>query len=480
MNGKNTYDLVVIGGGPAGIVGATTAASLGAKTVLIDRDVDLGGAGANTGTVPSKTLRETALALSGIRSRDLYGVDLSIRREATVADLMRREHAVKEALNRTLAQLVEASSVTFLAGEAQFQDPHTIAVRHGNSCNLLRAERVLIATGSSPFCPGEFPFGSPGIYNSDTILDLKTIPRSLTVVGAGAVGSEYACTFAALGTEVHLIDSRDVLLPFLDSEVSETLTRAIRASGIELHCGERVSQCVCAGGKVALRLQSGNEVRADAVLVAAGRRSNTRMLNLTAAGLTPGERGDLKVDQYYRTAVPHIYAAGDVIGFPALASTGMQQARRAMTIAFGMGTGLPSRDILPSAVYTIPEVAMAGETEQSVAAAGLDYTVGRARYIENPRGCIIGEQEGFLKLIFSRPDLKILGVHAIGEHASELVHIGLVAMTTGCDATVLSSLSFNVPTLGALYQDATWRLINEQSLTLLSQGRPYVNFSQKI
>jgi NAD(P) transhydrogenase len=197
--------------------------------------------------------------------------------------------------------------------------------------------------------------------------------------------------------------------------------------------------------------------------VAAGRQSNTTSLNLAAAGVTPGERGDLKVDEHYRTAVPHIYAAGDVIGFPGLASAGMQQARRAMTVAFGTGDDLPARDMLPSAVYTIPEVAMAGDTEQAVHAAGVDYVVGHARYTDNPRGCIIGDKEGFLKLIFRREDLKLLGVHAIGEFASELVHIGLIAMTADCDATVFSKLCFNVPTLGALYQDATWRLINERA-----------------
>ncbi len=273
-------------------------------------------------------------------------------------------------------------------------------------------------------------------------------------------------SFGALGTKVHLIDSRDVLLPFLDSEVSAALTQAIRRSGIEMHCGERVADCNCAGGEITLTLQSGCVVRTAAVLVAAGRRSNTGSLNLGAAGLAPGERGDLKVDEHYRTAVPHIYAAGDVIGFPGLASTGMQQARRAMCIAFGGAGHLPARDILPSAVYTIPEVAMAGDTEQAVHAAGVDYVVGRARYTDNPRGCIIGEKEGFLKLIFRREDLKLLGVHAIGELASELVHIGLIAMTADCDATVFGELSFNVPTLGALYQDATWRLINERCRTV--------------
>ena len=466
MTMQNVYDLAVIGAGPAGIVGATTAASLGARVVLIDRYGDLGGAGANTGTVPSKTLRETALSLSGIRSRDLYGVDLSLRREATVADLMRREHAVKEALNRTLAQIVEASSVELIVGDARFEDAHTIAIRSGATSSLAHAKRTLISTGSSPYRPAGFPFDTPGVYDSDTILELKTIPKSLAVVGAGAVGSEYACAFAALGTKVHLIDSRDVLLPFLDSEVSAALARAMGGSGITLHWGERVAECNCEGGEITLTLQSGHIVHTEAVLVAAGRRSNTKCLSLAGAGLAAGERGDLKVDEHYRTAVPHIYAAGDVIGFPGLASTGMQQARRAISVAFGGADSLPARDILPSAVYTIPEVAMAGDTEEAVHAAGVDYVVGRARYADNPRGCIIGDKEGFLKLILRREDLKLLGVHAIGELASELVHIGLIAMTADCDATVFGELSFNVPTLGALYQDATWRLINQRSRTV--------------
>jgi NAD(P) transhydrogenase len=235
---------------------------------------------------PIQTLRETALALSGIRSRDLYGVDLSLRREATVADLMGREHAVREALNRTLAQLVETSSVELIVGDAQFEDAHTISVRSRGVSRLVRAERMLISTGSSPHRPAGFPFDRPGVYDSDTILELNTIPKSLAVVSAGAVGSEYACTFGALGTEVHLIDSRDVLLTFLDSEVSAALTRAMRQSGIQMLCGERVAECNCAGREITLTLQSGCIVRAEAVLVTAGRRSNTGSLNLTAAGLS--------------------------------------------------------------------------------------------------------------------------------------------------------------------------------------------------
>jgi NAD(P) transhydrogenase len=457
---QNTFDLAVIGAGPAGIVGATTAAFTGARVALIDRHGDLGGAGANTGTVPSKTLRETALALTGTRSRELYGVDLSLRREATIADLMRRERAVKEALNRTLSERVAESATEVIVGDAHFQDDHTIAVRDSSGLQVLSADRILIATGSSPNRPDSFPFDAPGIYDSDTILELNRIPRSLAVVGAGAVGSEYACTFGALGSEVHLIDGRATLLPFLDSEVSQALTSVMSANGTALHLNERVAQCRPDASGVELTMKSGRVVRTEALLVAAGRISNTAGLNLAAAGLAAEQRGELKVDEHYRTAIRHIYAVGDVIGFPGLASTGMQQARRAMSCAFGPCAGMQGTEILPAAVYTIPEVGMAGETEQSLRAAGVDYVVGRARYDENARGCIVGDRDGFLKLIFRHDDLRLLGVHAIGELASELVHIGLIVMAAGGGAETFSNLCFNVPTLGGLYQDATWRLIN--------------------
>jgi len=448
MTMKNIYNLAVIGAGPAGIVGATTAASMGARVALIDRY----GISAAPVRIPAPCPARPCA------KRHL----LSLASGRVISTVSIFHCAAKRPLKRTLAQIVEASPVELIVGDAHFEDARTIGVRSSATSRLVRANRTLISTGSSPYRPVGFPFNRPGIYDSDTILKLNTIPKSLAVVGAGAVGSEYASTFAALGTKVHLIDSRDVLLPFLDSEVSAALTRAMRRSGIEMHCGERVADCSCADPEITLTLQSGCVVRTEAVLVAAGRRSNTGCLNLDAAGLAPGERGDLKVDEHYRTAVPHIYAAGDVIGFPGLASTGMQQARRAMSVAFGGAGAPPTRDILPSAVYTIPEVAMAGDTEEAVRATGVDYVVGRARYADNPRGCIIGEKEGFLKLIFRREDLKLLGVHAIGELASELVHIGLIAMTAQCDATVFGELSFNVPTLGALYQDATWRLINER------------------
>ena len=334
-----TYDLIVIGGGPAGLNGVTTACILGKSVALVDRHHELGGAGANTGTVPSKTLRETAVALSGLRSRDLYGVDLSIRREATVADFLRHERTVKSGLNAMFAQQLDAFHAEVFYGDASFVDPHTVLVRtiprsqaqdqhkadvaSDNGELLIRGENILIATGSSPTRPAMFPYG-PGVYDSDTLLDLLNIPKTMAVVGAGTIGCEYACTFAALGTEVHLIDSRDVLMPFLDSEISRALVSEMERNGIVFHWNERAAACCRiepalpgAPGQLTLKLSSDKELTVDEVLVSVGRHSNTGSLNLPAAGLKVVDHGLISVDCTFQTSVPHIYAAGDVIGFPA-------------------------------------------------------------------------------------------------------------------------------------------------------------------
>src|ERR1700688_4560665 len=454
------FDLVVIGGGPAGIVGATTAAAYGKTVAVIDSHNELGGAGANTGTVPSKTLRETALALSGMRSRNLHGVDLSLRREATVADFLRHERNVKTGLNHVLSQRMAASHTTVYFGTASFEDAHIVRVRlmaEGNPQDLfLRGEHILIAIGSVPVRPEGFPFDGPEIYDSDTILVLDRLPGKMAVVGAGVIGSEYACTFAALGTEVHVVDGRDTLLSFLDSEVSRVLTRAMERNGIVFHWKERVTICgPGAPGGATLSLLSGAPLTVDAVLVTAGRKSNVASLNLSAAGVAAGEHGLIAVNDHYQTNVSHISAAGDVIGFPALASTSMEQARRAVRHAFGADLTGRASGLLPTGVYTIPEVSMVGETEESLERAGVDYIVGRGPYLSSARGRIIGDSDGFLKLLFRRHDLKLLGVHAIGEQATELVHVGLMALLTGSGAGLFDEACFNIPTLGALYKVAT-------------------------
>lgn len=332
------YDLVVLGGGPAGIIGAATAAMLGRRVALVDSQAYLGGAGANTGTVPSKTLRETALALSGWRSRNLYGVDLSLRREATVADFLRHERNVKAGLNVMLKQRLEASQAKIYQGTACFADAHTVQVRRNSAEDdiHLRAEYVLIATGSAPVRPAMFSFGRDRIYDSDTVLNLDRLPATLAVVGAGVIGSEYASTFAALGTEVHVVAGHHVLLPFLDAEMSQALAAAMARNGIRFHWDERVESCVNGEPeKISLMLTSGERLAVDAVLVTAGRKSNVDGLGLSAANIATSERGLIPVNEHFQTEAAHIYAAGDVIGFPALASTSMQQARLAMRHAFG-------------------------------------------------------------------------------------------------------------------------------------------------
>lgn len=451
-----SFDLIVIGGGPTGVAGAQAAGILGKRVALIEREPAIGGAGINTGTIPSKTLRETALALTGFRSRRLYGVDLSLRREATITDFMRHSDQVTTGERHRLEGRLDQAGVRRFAGDAAFSDPHTVRIT-GTSPSTLSADVILIATGSSPFHPPEFAFGHPRIHDSNEILELADLPRKLAVVGAGVIGSEYASTFAALGTEVHLIDGRDSLLPFLDREISAALTVAMEASGIRFHWKQRVTACETPDAdSVVLTLSSGEKLSCDGVLVCAGRTSNTATLNLAAAGITPGERGLIKVDSRFRTEVPHIYAAGDVIGPPALAATSMEQARIAVVQAFDLGLKSNLAPLLPNGIYTIPEASMVGETEESLQKQGIAYIAGRARYRDVPRGRIIGDTSGMLKLLFRQGDMRLLGVHVMGEHATEVVHIGMIAMLADAGAELFNRACFNYPTLGDLYKVATY------------------------
>ena len=460
------YDLVVIGCGPAGEKGAVTAAVLGKQVALVEKNPFGGGASANTGTLPSKTLRETALALSGFRKRDLYGVDLSLRRETTIRDLMHHEEQVKQNERDRVSANLKRFGVDLFQGTARFVDPHTIQMDD----HELLGKKILIASGSSPVRPPEFPFEDPRVHDSDQLLRMDSLPKSLAIIGAGVIGTEYACTFATLGCEVQLVDGRDVLLPFLDREVSLALEKALEKLDIKFHKKERVASCSVSGpGPIQLNCQSGKVLEVDQVLVAAGRSSNSAELNLDAAGIVPGKRGLINVNEYYQTSVPHIYAAGDVIGFPALAATSAEQARVAICHAFGMRAKSKLSTLLPTGIYTIPEVSMVGETEESLKLKGVDYLVGRASYAGNARGQIIGDDSGFLKLLFGKADGKLLGVHVIGELASEVVHVGLVAMLTESRAGLFDRTCFNYPTLGELYKIATYDAVLASGI--LTDGR---------
>lgn len=465
-----SYDLVVIGSGPAGEEGAATAASYGKRVAIIEKSCFIGGASANTGTLPSKTLRETALAISGLKARDLYGVDLSLRREATVSDFMYHERHVTANERQRIGEGLSRRDITVHHGLASFVDPHTLRITPGEGDDpgaevVIRGEVILIATGSSPVRPEMFPFEHDRVHDSDEILQLGRLPQSMAVVGAGVIGCEYACTFAALGTKIWLVDGRDELLPFLDQEVSKALEVSMRERlGIEFRWGCKVTGCDApAEGEITLTLEPGGLLQADAVLVAAGRSSNTASLNLAAAELSCGPRGLLVVNRYYQTAVPHIYAAGDVIGFPALASTSAKQARIAVTHAFRPDRCGELSALLPAGVYSIPEVAMVGTAEEDLKAKGVDYVVGRAYYADSARGEIIGDRTGFLKLVFRRSDMKLLGVHVMGEQATELVHIGLMGMLTDSSAELFSQACFNFPTLGDLYQDAAYDALRRRA-----------------
>lgn len=451
------YDLIVIGSGPAGEKGAAQAAYFGKKVAIIEKEKYYGGAAANTGTLPSKTLRETSLTLSGFKARKLHGVDLSLKGKLTVNELMYHEnHVVNTERTRVDKNIFRHSIVSYF-GNASFIDNHTIKVERKEIDDvILQSDFFLIATGSSPRKTELFPHEHPSVYDSDSILHLEKMPEKLIVVGAGVIGSEYACTFSALEVEVSLIDSKDILLPFLDREISISLKERMKKLGIKMFTPDKVESCNVDNKLLNIKLSSGTEIKSDAVLVTAGRISNTSSLNLEAAGIIPGKYGLIDTNQFFQTSEPHIYAAGDVIGFPALASTSMEQARLAMVHAFDLKYKKEVAPILPYGIYTIPEVSMAGETEESLTQKGIKYIIGKAGYGQNARGIIIGDEEGFLKLIFKEDNMQLLGVHIIGEIASELIHIGLNAILMNATAELFIRTCFNYPTLSELYKYATY------------------------
>lgn len=453
----DAYDLVVIGSGPAGEKGAAQAAYFGKRVALVERAPHVGGAGINTGTVPSKTLRETALYFSGLKQRGLYGVDYSLKPHLTVRNFMYREHEVVRELRAVVQQNIERHRIDLVPGTATFEDAHTIRVRGPDGGErLLRADVVLIATGSVPSRPPGVPFEDPRVYDSDEILEMQDLPRRMAVVGAGVIGCEYTTTFAALGISVVLIDGRDRLLTFLDAEIAERLRLQMERLGVTVRLRDGVAGIAPERAAVRLDLNSGEALYCDSVLYASGRHGNTAGLGLERIGIQPRERGLIAVDEHYQTMVPRVYAAGDVIGFPALAATSMEQARVAMVHAFDLKYKARVAPIFPLTVYTIPEVAMVGETEETCRAGQVDYCVGRAFYKHNARGQITGDLGGELKLVCGYPADTLLGVHIIGESASELVHVGMMVMQAGGTVDAFIQAVFNYPTLGEAYKYAAY------------------------
>jgi NAD(P) transhydrogenase len=456
------YDVVVIGSGPAGENGAITAASSGKKVALVEKEAVPGGASANTGTIPSKALRETALAIQQARSRDAHGIELRVSGAVTIPELMGRRGLVTGREHSRIREALNRAGVEQFRGTASFSDPHVIRVKiPGGGAQELHADVILLATGSRPLHPPQYTIDNAYVYDSDSILMLDRVPRSMAILGGGVAGCEYASLFAALGVNVSMIDSKDRLLPWLDAELSHGMQDLFAMAGIDLHQRVRAQKLEAGERDVLVTLSDGSRLVAEKVLVAAGRVGNVESLNLKAAGLAANERGLLEVNAHYQTAVPHVYAAGDLVGFPMLASVSMEQGRVAMSHAFGSARRKLT-DLLPVGIYTIPEVSAVGETEESLRAKGHAYVVGKASLVGNARANLIGEAVGFLKLLADAHDGKVLGVHCIGPHASELVHLGQAVMSHGGDLNYFAETVFNYPTLGEVYKHAAFDALARQ------------------
>jgi NAD(P) transhydrogenase len=450
------FDLVVIGAGPAGEKAAAQAAYFKKRVAVIEREAEPGGAAVHTGTLPSKTLRETALYLSGHRARALYGVAVELDPQATVPRLMSRKNAIAAAEARSFRRNFERHHVTYLQGRGQFVDEHTVMVTTANDSRRIYGDYVLIATGSKPHRPPDIDFADDFIHDSDEVLNINALPTSLAILGGGVIGCEYASMFAALGVAVTLVDARSEILPFLDLELVARLKSAMMSAGITLLQGQRWGSVKrCAGG-VETQLADGSHLVTEQLLFAAGRTGATQGLGLAGVGVEPDSRGYLQVDSQFRTKVPHILAAGDVIGFPALASVSMEQGRVAVCHAFGFSYKTAVATDMPYGIYTIPEVSAFGETEETCKAKQVPYVAGRALYENNARGKITGDLDGMTKLIAHRDTRKLIGVHVIGERASELVHIGQTAILLGATVDLFIDMVFNYPTLSDSYKYAAY------------------------
>lgn len=456
------YDLVVIGSGPAGQKAAICAAKLRKKVAIVERKKTIGGVCVHTGTIPSKTLREAVLYLSGFRQRAFYGRGYALKDRIVMQDLVFRAEAVMAREIDVIKAQLRRNSVDVVEGDAQFQNAHTITVASDDGTHLLNGKHIMIACGTRPAHSSEIPIDGKRIFDSDQVHCLDEIPRELIVVGAGIIGLEYASMFAALGTKVTLLDQRPVLLDFVDREIVENLCFQLRQLGTTFRLGEKVVSIGVEAerDRVFARLESGKCVHGQALLYTVGRQANSDQLNLAAAGVTADGRGKLVVNEHFQTSVPHIYAAGDVIGFPALASTSMEQGRLASCHMFGQPGKMPP-NLIPYGIYTIPEISMVGHTEEQLTQQKTPYETGVARYVELAKAQMLGDEQGLLKLLFDPDSLRLLGVHALGDRAAEIVHIGQVVLTMGASIEYFRDTVFNYPTLAEAYKVAALDGLNK-------------------
>lgn len=460
MNNKShkfRYDLLVIGCGPAGQRAAVQSAKIRKKVGIIDDRETLGGVCVNTGTIPSKSFKEAVVFLSGYRQRNIYGAGYRVKSEIEMDDLTFRCQRIMQSEVEVIRAQLSRNHVDVLNGAASFIDEHTVQIiSPDGEVKKETADIILIATGAKPHRPTNIEFNGTSIFDSDNILSLKQLPRTMTVVGGGVIGTEYGSMFAALGVDVTIVDARKRLLGFVDEEIIECLQYQMRSMGVSLRLSEEVKSCKPReDGQVVTQLKSGKVIISDTVFFSAGRQSATEGLKLESVGVMTDERGKLTVNEHFQTSQPNIYAAGDVIGFPALASTSGAQGRLAACHAFGIEEEIMNVP-LPYGIYSIPEISYVGFNEEELTKQEIPYETGIARYKEIARGHIIGDENGMLKILFHRDTSKLLGVHIIGESATELVHIGQAVMTLEGGLSYLMDAVFNYPTLAECYKVAAF------------------------
>jgi NAD(P) transhydrogenase len=448
------YDLAVIGSGPAGQKGAIAAAKLGKRVAMIDRKELVGGVCIHTGTIPSKTLREAILYLSGFRERSFYGRDYSVKEDISVSDLAFRVQAVIGREMEVIRAQLKRNRVELVPGTAKFLDPRTLEVQGVAGTTRVVADHVLIACGTRPAHNPLVPLDGKRVIDSDQLMNAERFPRELIVVGAGVIGLEYASMITALNVKVTIVEQRPTMLDFVDHEILESLDYFMRQRGAIFRLGEKlVSVDTDEKNRVVANLESGKRVHGDALLYTVGRQTNADLLDLAAAGLTADNRGRIEVNESFQTSVPHIYAAGDVIGFPALASTSMEQGRLASCHMFGAVCNT-RKEAIPFGIYTIPEISMVGRTEQDLTEAKVPYEIGVSRFEELAKGQMLGTEVGMLKILFDPKSLKLLGVHAIGENAAEIIHIGQAVLALGGTIEYFRDTVFNYPTFAEAYKVA--------------------------
>ncbi len=459
---ESEYDLVVIGSGPAGQKGAIAAAKVGKRVAIIDRTVMIGGVSVHTGTIPSKTIREAIFQLTGSAVKALYGNEHRSHSDISVQDVSSRVIAIVARETEVIRAQLKRNGIAILQGTAHFLDPYTVEVHDGGEEISVRGAKILIACGTRPAHSPEIPFDNHRIVDTDHLADLGGLPKEIIVVGAGVVGLEYASFMAALGADVTVIDQRPAVLEFVDRQIVEALSYHLRQLGVTFRLAERVTHVEIdpLRNRVSVELESGKRVLGDALIYAVGRQANGDQLDLEPSGLGTDSRGRLKVNQFFQTEVPHIYAAGDVIGFPALASTSMEQGRLAACHMFGIPfEHMP--DLFPYGIYTIPEISMVGQTEETLTANRIPYEVGIAKYSELAKSMMLGDEAGILKLLFDPETHKLLGVHALGQRATEIIHIGQAVLFYGGSVEYFRDMVFNYPTLAEAYKVAALDGLNK-------------------